>query len=173
VHADLAPGLDGLVGPDVVAEADEPAVQAVHAVVDGKRVGDRADARLVQGEPALGDPVAVPADDLAEVRAAVGGHRRAVLGHVIVQGGEAEHHVGRPAVPAGNVDLLHDPAVGQDVDAHPVGVLEGVTEYLGVLACVRLYRAAERRLADREAAVVGGLLGPGGSRGLGGRESSA
>ena len=86
-------------------------MQAVHAVVDGERVGPGRPAG--QLERALRDPVAVAADGLAEVRAAVRGHGRAGLGDVVLEGLEAEHHVGFLSATSRHFDGLDDAAVAE------------------------------------------------------------
>ena len=158
---------DRLAGPDVVAEADDPAVQAVRSVVDRDGVLNGPDSGLVQGEFAVGDPVAVPADGLAEVDAGGRGHRRAVELDVVGQGLEAEHHVGRLAVATRHPDVLDDRAVGDDLDAHAAVVAERVPEYGQVVAGVLIERGAEERPADAQ----GGCGRTGARRvGLGGRD---
>ena len=161
--ADLAAGVDQAadLGPDVVAEPDKAAVQRVHAVVDRQRVG-----LAVQLEGALGDPVGVTADRLTEVRAAVGGHRRAVIGHVVLQRLEAEHHVRGLAVLARHVDRLGDRAEGQELDRHAPAVGQRVAVRRRHLAGVRLRRAPEELLGDAQGGAVPGLrLGRGRLRG--------
>src|SRR5208337_2402965 len=136
LHAHGAGTEDRLVGPDVVAEADDPAVQGVRPVVDGDGVVDGTDSGLVQGELAVGDPVGVPADGLAEVHAGGRGDRRAVELDVIGQRLEAEHHVGRLAIPARPPDVLDGRAVGDDLHAHAAVVAERVPVYGQVMAGV-------------------------------------
>jgi hypothetical protein len=83
-QAHVGAGGELLHGPYVLVEAVGPAVQVVPAVVDGELV-----VLAVEGEPAAGDAVAVPADDGAEVRAG-----RLVL----LDRPETERHVRVPAV---------------------------------------------------------------------------
>ena len=120
--------------PDVVAEADEATVQAVRPVVDGQRVGG-----AVEWERALRDPVAVPADGLAEVRAAEvrRGRRRADEVHVVAQGRETERDVLQVAVPVRDGDRLGGGAVGEEPDLQAVAVGQRVPERLLRRAAIR------------------------------------
>ena len=167
LHARGALAVHGLRRPDVVAPADQAAVQRVAVVVDRQGVRDGPDTRLVQGERALGDAVAVPADRLAEVRAAVRDDGRAVELDVVGERLEAEHDVGLAAGAARHADRLDDAAVGEDLDGHPPAVAEGVAVDVRVLPRVWLNRLAEELAADARAAVP--PRGPGGRRGGGGR----
>ncbi len=106
-------------GPDLVVEPVDAAVERVRRVVDRQVVR-----HPVEGERALGDPVRVAADDRPEIRAA--GRERAVLGDVVVEGREPEHDVGRAAALVGHPELLDRAAVGDDLDHHPLAVVQGV-----------------------------------------------
>jgi hypothetical protein len=154
LNADGAIALHHRGHPHMVAEADESPVRAVAVVVDWQCVG-----AAVQGECALGDPVAIPANGLAEVRPARIRRRRAVLADVFGQGLEAEHHVGLVAVPAGDSHGLDDAAVVEDLDLHTRAVGEGVLEHLGWLARIWLDGRAEGRGGDGR---VAGAAGRGG-----------
>ena len=142
LQSDLAAARERLSVPDALVEALEPAVQAVRAVVDVELVR-----RAVERELRGADPVAVAADDRAEVRR-VRRRRVAAPQRVAGQVGEAERHVRLPAAPVGRPQLLDDPAVRDDRHRH-VPVRERVAVDLG--AVVEL---PEARLLDRQRAVL-------------------
>lgn len=132
---------EGLDVPDPVVEAEGAAVQGVLPVVDGELV-----LLAVQGETALGDAVAVPPDQGAEVRAA---------GDVVVEVVEAQRDVGVAAPAVRDLQGLHDAAVRQHlhpraavlqrpaVHLRPVG--EPAEEFLhGFPASRGVRRAADR-----------------------------
>lgn len=75
--------------PDGLVESPDAAMQVVFPIVDGKRVG-----RAVEGEPALGDAVAVAADQCPEIR---------VSRQVVLQPVESQNDVGIAAVAIGAV----------------------------------------------------------------------
>jgi hypothetical protein len=120
----------------VLVEADEAAVQRVRRVVDRQLVGD-----AVERELALRDAVRVAARDAAEVRA---------LGDVVGEVVEPERDVLEVVAPVGDADRLDDPAVGHDLDLHPVRVRQGV-EVDGPFrgAPERRFRDRRRRVARR------------------------
>ena len=87
-------------------------MQAVGAIVD-RQVIDLA----VKRELALGDPVAIAADQRAKVGVGV---------EIAVEIVEAERHVVDLAVLVGNLDRLDRAAIGDDVHLHAVAVLEAI-----------------------------------------------
>ncbi len=99
---------------DLVDAALDAAVEVVGTVVDGQLVF-----LAVQRELALGDTVGDAAGGGAEVMIGLG----LVAGHVV----EAEDHVGGLAVLVGDVQLDQGGAVGDDLGAHPFGILESIS----------------------------------------------
>lgn len=133
--------------PDVVAEADESAVEGVAVIVLRQRIG-----LAVEGEGTPGDAVGVAADGFSEVRAGRAGRCRAVLGDIVLQRLEAKHDVRALTRAVRDVDGLHDAAEGQDSDLHVAGVSERVAVYGSRLARVRLDCVSEEFPAHGELA---------------------
>src|SRR5690606_28045864 len=98
------------------------AVKVVRRIVDREFV-----LFAVQGEPALGDPVAVPADDGAEVWV--------VARDVVLEVVEAERDVLQLPAAVRHLDGLQDPAIGEDGDLHAARILQGVDIDIYTVGC--------------------------------------
>ena len=141
-HADGAarPHLGGR--PHAAVEAARAAVEAV------RRVVDRELERLpVDRERALGDAVAVAADDRAEVRVAL----VVRLARVAADVAEAERDVLQAPAAIGDADRLDRAAPGDDRDGHAAVVRERVLVDRRAVG-----QRAERRLDDRGGAAWAG-----------------
>src|SRR5690606_21280143 len=82
-------------------------------------------AYAVQGEGAAGDPIAVAADQAAEV---------GVLGQVGLQPVEAEHHIADLAAAIGHAESPNQAAVADHLDLHPAAPAQRVELHLRSVA---------------------------------------
>src|SRR5204862_7269535 len=91
----------------------------------------------IQWKPAARDPVAVSADDVAEIRV-----RFEIPGKVV----EAEHDIAHPSFAIGYAKRGHDASEVHDPNLEPGGVLQG-EEFRGG----RAHKAAPRRMLPNAA----------------------